>query len=263
MSDEYVNLDVSRAGVAVVTLNRPDVHNAFNNLVIDRLSDIFEELRVADGVRAVLIEGAGPSFSAGADLEWMRAAADYTHADNQQDALNLANMLSALRHLPQPTIALAHGASMGGGVGLVATCDIAVAERSAYFAFSEVRLGLTPATISPYVIEAMGARAARRYFLTGERFDAEEAYRLSLVHAIVDEKQGLADYSEELVQAIFKTAPGAVHAAKDLIDSVVSKPIDAGVRKDTAKRIADRRATDEGKEGTRAFLDKRAPSWAE
>lgn len=259
--EELVLLDTSRDGVAVVRLNRPDVHNAFSNLVIERLDDIFEDLRGADGVRVVMVEGAGKSFSAGADLNWMRAAADYTESENVEDSVFFSQMLNKLHTLPQPTIAVVQGPAVGGGLGLVSACDMAFAVKSAWFSFSETRLGLIPAVISPYVIKAMGPRAAHRYFLTAERFDAEEAYRLGLLHGLADDMQGLNAQIERVVAAIFETAPGAVHAAKDLIEAVEGKEIDNHVIKDTAKRIAERRASDEGREGTSAFLEKRKPHW--
>lgn len=261
-AEDVVLLNTTRAGVAVVTLNRPKVHNAFNPDVIEKLSDMFETLRVADTVRVVLIEGAGPSFSAGADLAWMRAAADYTTADNREDAGGMAEMLRRLSTLPQVTIALVHGAAMAGGCGIVSACDIAIATKTASFALSEVRLGIIPAVISPYVIRAIGARAAHRYFLTAERFDAATAQALGLVHAVVEDSNALSQESERLVQQVFTCAPGAVHAAKELIAAVAGRPIDSSVISDTARRIAERRASEEAKEGLSAFLEKRKPKWA-
>ncbi len=262
-AEDVVLLNTTRAGVAVVTLNRPKVHNAFNPEVIERLSDIFETLRGADGVRVVLIEGAGPSFSAGADLAWMRAAADLTERDNREDAGGMGEMLRRLHTLPQATIALVHGAAMAGGCGILSACDIAIATKTASFALSEVRLGIIPAVISPYVIRAMGARAAHRYFLTAERFDAATARALGLVHVVVEDNNALAQESERLVQQLFSCAPGAVNAAKELIAAVEGRPIDTHVIADTSRRIAERRASDEAKEGLSAFLEKRKPKWAE
>ncbi len=263
MKEDLVLLDSTRSGIVVLTLNRPEVHNAFNAEVIERLDDLLEELKGADGVRAVFIEGAGSSFSAGGDIKWMRAAADYTHNDNLEDARALAQMLHKLYTLPHPTIALVDGAVRGGGVGVVAACDMALATVRAHFALSEVRLGMIPATISPYVIKAIGERAARRYFLTGEVFSAEEAKQLGLVHALARDKNELSTLSEPLVQALFESAPGAVAAAKDLIAHVAGRPIEHGLIADTAKRIADQRATAEAREGLSAFLDKRQPSWCQ
>lgn len=262
MSGEPVLLDVTRAGTAVVTLNRPEVRNAFNAEVIERLTDILEDLRGAEGVRVVLIEGAGKSFSAGADIKWLQAAADYTYQDNLEDARRLADLLHRLYTLPQPTIALIDGAVRGGGNGLAAACDMAIATPKANFAFSEVKIGVAPATISPYVIKKIGEAAARRYFLTAEVFDANEALRLGLVHAVVPEKAALANESERLARLIFENGSHAITAAKELIDEVAGKPIDSHMKEETAKRIAEARATDEAREGLSAFLEKRKPSWA-
>lgn len=261
MKQDSILLDVTRAGVAVITLNRPEVHNAFNALVIERLNDILDELRGADGVRVVLLEGAGKNFSAGADLEWMRAAADYTHGDNLEDARALAGMLNRLHTLPQPTVALVTGAARGGGVGLIAACDMAIATRDASFAFTEAKLGMIPAIISPFVIRTIGERAARRYFLTAETFDADEAYRLGLVQWIVESKEAMAQESERLVTQIFQNGPNALHAVKDLIQAVAARTDYEGILDNTAHRLADIRATEEAKEGVAAFLEKRKPSW--
>ena len=259
-SDDVVLLNTTRDGVAVVTLNRPKVHNAFNPQVIEKLSDIFRTLRTADTVRVVMIDGAGPSFSAGADLAWMRAAAE---KGPREDTGDTAEMLWRLHTLPQVTIALVHGAAMAGGCGILSACDIAIATKTASFALSEVRLGIIPAVISPYVIRAIGARAAHRYFLTAERFDTATAHALGLVHIVVDDNDALAKESERLVQQIFTCAPGAIAAAKELIGVVAGHPIDSHLRADTSRRIAERRASDEAKEGLSAFLEKRKPKWAE
>lgn len=261
--DEVVTLNTTREGVAVVTLNRPDVHNAFNPEVIERLSDIFETLRVADGVRVVLLEGNGKSFSAGADLSWMRAAAEYDKETNATEANALGQMLNSIYTLPKPTIAVVHGPALAGGMGLVSVCDIAIAARSAFFALTEVRIGLTPATISPYVIEAIGPRNARRYFLTGERFSADEAFRMGLVHGVFEDRNALADAAEQLVGDFFQTAPGAVDVTKKLVRDVSFAEIDKKLIQMTADLIASQRQTDEGREGTTAFLEKRKPWWQE
>lgn len=261
--EEQVLLDTTREGVAVVTLNRPEVHNAFNAEVVERLSDIFDDLAKQDGVRVVLIDGAGKSFSAGADLEWMRAAGDYTEKENYEDALASANMFHRLRALPQPSLALVHGPALGGGVGLVAAADIAIATSEAQFGLTEVRLGLVPAVISPYVIEAIGPRAARRYFLTGEKFGVDEAMRLGLVHIAVKSKQELADAAEELVSAILECSPDAIARAKRLIEVNRHGFPDHELRAATARFIAEARVSDEGKEGVASFLAKRKPKWAQ
>jgi methylglutaconyl-CoA hydratase len=261
MTEKLVLLDATRGGVAVVTLNRPHLHNAFNADVVEQLTDIFEELRGADGVRCVLIEGAGESFSAGMDIEWMRFAADYTFDDNLADAKAIGHMLQRFHELPQPTIALVHGAAIGAGAGLTAAADIALADKSAFFAFAEVKLGITPSVIAPYAVEAIGMRAARRYFLTGERFTADEALRLGLVHAVVETRQALADLSEKIVSEVFGAAPGAVAGAKTLLATLAGKPHDAHLMAELARHAAESRATAEAKEGLSAYLEKRKPGW--
>lgn len=261
-SDPVV-LDASPGGIAAVVLNRPDKHNAFNNDVIARLDQAFETLRGADHVRAVIIRGVGKSFSAGADVEWMRAAAHYTEDENEKDALALAEMLRKLNELPMLTIAAVQGAAMGGGAGIVAACDVAVAVQSAVFRFSEVRLGITPATISPYVIDAIGPRWARALFATGESFDAAYAEKIGLVHFTVKDEEQMDAEIARLTDLAFDTAPGAVAAAKALVRDVTGREIDHALSVMTAKRIAARRASDEGKEGLTAFLEKRRPSWSQ
>ena len=263
-SEDVVLLNTTRAGVAVVTLNRPKVHNAFNPEVIDKLSDIFETLRTADGVRVVMVEGAGPSFSAGADLGLDAGGGGLL------DQPTIAKTRAAWRRccggcatLPQVTIALVHGAAMAGGCGILSACDIAIATKTASFALSEVRLGIIPAVISPYVIRAIGARAAHRYFLTAERFDAATAHALGLCISSSRTTTRWRKRPSGLVQQIFTCAPGAINAAKELIAAVAGKPIDSHVIADTARRIAERRASDEAKEGLSAFLEKRKPKWAE
>lgn len=258
---EIVKLNMTPGGVAVVTLNRPRVHNAMNQDMIARLSEVFSDLGKADGVRLVLLDGAGKSFSAGADLTWMRAAAEYSEAENFDDAMALAQMLNRLWTLPQPTIALVHGAALAGGTGLAAACDMVVATKDASFGLTEVRLGIIPSVISPYVLSAIGLRAAQRYFLTAERFDADEARRLGLVHIVVEDQNALAAEAERLTQTVFSCAPGAIASAKTLIRDVWGREIDADLMADTARRIARARVGSEGKEGLAAFLQKRKPSW--
>ncbi|EAP88923.1 MAG: enoyl-CoA hydratase [Oceanicaulis sp.] len=263
-AENEVLLDVTPGGAAIVTLNRPDKHNAFNADIIARLSDIFETLRAnTDEVRVVFLRGAGRSFSAGADLEWMKAAADWTHEDNQADALNLARMLKRLHDLPQTTIALVQGAAMGGGAGLMAACDVAVAVKDAKIRFSEVRLGLTPATISPFVVRAIGPRYARALFATGEGFDGEFAHKIGLAQYVVESADELDDMMEYLGKLAFQTAPGAVRDAKALVDMVADREINDDLLRKTAHQIADRRVSDEGREGLAAFLEKRKPYWAD
>ena len=263
-AENPVLLDVSPAGVAVVTLNRPDKHNAFNAEVIAALSDVFETLRAnEDGVRIVFLRGSGKSFSAGADLDWMKAAALYTEADNEEDALALANMLRKLYELPQMTVALVHGAAMGGGAGLLAACDIGVVMKDATIRFSEVRLGLTPATISPFVIRAIGPKWSRALFASGEGFDGEFAEKIGLAQYTVADMEEMTAMEEHLAKLAFAAAPGAVADAKQLVDDVYGREIDHGLGVHTAKAIAKRRASEEGKEGLSAFLERRKPDWAE
>ena len=253
--------DVDDRGVARVTLNRADVHNAFNEELIAALTQTFQTLGEDAGVRVIVLRGAGPSFSAGADVNWMRQAAGYGEEQNVADAMHLSTMLHTLNTVPKPTIALVHGAAMGGGVGLVACCDIALAVRSAKFALSEVRLGLTPATISPYVIAKIGEGQARRLFLTAERFDGVTAEKIGLLHITVGSVEDLDVTAEGLIDQLLVGAPGAQAAAKDLIFTVKGREVTLPLREETAERIAVRRASPEGREGLAAFLDKRRPAW--
>lgn len=262
---EYKTIDfaVSRAGVAAITLSRPEKHNAFNSLVIAELTEVFEMLANETLIRLVILRGAGKSFSAGADLDWMKRAADYTQQENEDDAVRLAQMLRKLHDLPQVTLALVQGAAMGGGAGLVAACDVAIAMSSAKFRFSEVRLGLTPATISPFVIKAIGPRWAKALFVTAESFDAAYAEKMGLVHYVAQNEEEMLALEEHIASLVFAAAPGAVAASKTLVDDMVSQEIDDGLGHDTAKRIAARRTSEEGREGLSAFLEKRKPNWAD
>ena len=257
----FRSIDVDmRAAVAVVTLNRPDMHNAFDELLIAELRTALQRLDREESVRAVVLAGAGKSFCAGADLNWMKKMAAFSSSQNLADAKALAKMLQTLSQLSKPTIARVHGAVFGGGVGLVACCDIAVGDMNATFALSEARLGLIPATIAPYVIEAIGARAARRYFLSGERFTAAEAFRLGLLHELVPlpELDGMIN---EILGALVTSGPAAQTECKALIRAVAHRPADASMLADTARRIARVRASPEAREGVAAFLGKRKASW--
>jgi methylglutaconyl-CoA hydratase len=247
-------------GRATLWLNRPERHNAFDDGLIAELSAALAALAADSAIRVLLLAGRGKSFSAGADLAWMKRMAGNTAAENEADAQKMAEMLHRLDSLPKPTVALVQGAAMGGGVGLVAACDIAIATEDAQFAFSEARLGLTPATISPYVIAAIGPRAARRYFLTAERFDARRALGLGLVSAVVP-AAALAAAANKLADILCQNSPGAMAEAKRLIADVTGRPIDAALRYETAGRIARQRASAEGREGVAAFLEKRKPNW--
>lgn len=246
--------------VAVVWLAREKVRNAFNETLIAELASAFTRLGADDGVRAIVLAGRGPAFCAGADLDWMRRMAGYSFEENRADARALAEMLRTIDRCPKPTIARVHGDAYAGGMGLVAACDIAVAASTTGFCLSETRLGLVPATISPYVIRAMGQQAARRYALTAERFDAAEALRLGFVHAVVP-ADGLDTRIEEVLAALMQTSGSAVSEAKRLVREVAGRPIDEALLADTAERIATARASDDGREGVRAFLDKRKPRW--
>jgi methylglutaconyl-CoA hydratase len=255
-------IDVTmRNAIAIVVLDRPDVHNAFNEALIAELTDTLVALDGDETVRAVVVAGAGKSFCAGADLHWMKKMAGHGHAENVADANALAHMLRTLHGLSKPTIARVHGTAMGGGVGLVACCDIAIAAQEATFAFSEGKLGLIPATIGPYVIEAIGARQARRYFITAERFTAAEAFRIGLVHDIVPAVELDARINELLGSLLF-VGPRAQMECKALIRGVAHRPIDADVIAGTAEHIAAIRASQEGRDGVAAFLAKRAAPWA-
>ena len=250
-----------RDGVARVTLSRPDRHNAFDETTIAELTQALAVIDASPRVRVLVLAGAGASFCAGADLAWMARMAAFSYEENVADARALARLLQALAALSKPTIARVHGPAYGGGVGLVACCDIAVAAREATFALSEAKLGLVPATIGPYVVEAIGARAARRYFLTCERFDATEACRIGLVHEVVPSPEALDARIDELLGHLLVAGPHAQAAAKALTRAVAHRPIDERVIADTAERIATIRASDEAREGIAAFLTRRAPAW--
>ena len=262
MSEVSILTHIDDQGIATLTMNRPKLHNAFDDLLIEELTAALLRLSSDHRCRVVLLTGSGKSFSAGADLNWMRRMADYTREENLRDALGLATLMQTLNSLAKPTIALVQGATYGGGVGLVACCDMAIATERATFCLSEVKLGLMPAVISPYVIGAIGARACRRYFLTAEVFDAAEAGRLGLVHEVVADDAALRLRAQELAGSLLKNGPRAMAAAKELISVVAGRPVDAGLIADTAARIAERRASAEGREGLSAFLEKRTPEWA-
>jgi methylglutaconyl-CoA hydratase len=254
-------LQISRAGpVARVFLNRPDVRNAFNDSVIAELGAAFAGFAADASLRAVVLGGHGKAFCAGADLSWMRAMADYTWEQNRADAQGLADMLHAIWSCPVPVIGRVHGDCYAGGVGLAAVCDIVVAAEGVNFCLSEAKLGLLPATIGPYVVKALGEQAARRYFTTAERFDAARAHALGFVHEVVP-ADALDAKVDELLAALVANGPAAVRACKKLVQDVADRAIDEALRADTARRIADIRASAEGREGVQAFLNKRDPSW--
>ena len=260
MTGTGVIVDVRADGRATLTLDRPDVHNAFDDRLIRRLTEELAGLERDPKVRVLVIAAAGRSFSAGADLDWLKRAANYSPAENLSDVEALAGMLKALNRFRHPTLAAVQGAAYGGGVGLVACCDIAIASDRAQFSMSEVKLGLIPGTISPYVVAAMGERQARRYMLTGERFDAGEAKRIGLVHEVVA-AEALAAAVDDVAGTLLANGPRAMAEVKDLIAAVSRRPVDDALIADTAARFARVRASDEGREGVAAFLEKRRPGW--
>lgn len=252
--------EIDDKGIARITLTRPDKHNAIDDQLIAELTTMLQGLASDRRVRALVLAAKGKTFSAGADLNWMQRMADYTEEQNLEDGRALANLMRTLNEFPQPTIALVQGAAYGGGIGLIACCDIAIAADSSRYCLSEVKLGLIPAVISPYVIAAMGERTARRYFLTAERFSAAEALRIGLVHEVTPSEL-LETHCQRMLDALMKAGPQALKAAKELIFAVSNHPIDDGIIEDTAARIARVRVSDEGREGIAAFLESRKPEW--
>jgi methylglutaconyl-CoA hydratase len=261
MSEATILTQINDRGVATLTMNRPEVHNAFDDRFIATLTETLVSLERNPAVRLVILAASGSSFSAGADLDWMKRMAGYSRDENLADALGLAGLMQQLNSLAKPTIALVQGAAYGGGVGLVACCDIVLATRRASFCLSEVKLGLIPAVISPYVMAAMGEKACRRYFLTAEPFDAAEAQRLGLVHEVVEDEEALLALAEKITVTLLRNSPQALTAAKELIAAVAGQSLTSGLIADTAARIAEQRSSREGKEGLTAFLEKRKPCW--
>ncbi len=257
----YQTLSIERQGkVATLWMDRPEVFNAFDEQLIDELAEACVELDADASVRVVVLAGKGRHFSAGADLNWMKRASAFTEEENRADARRFAGMLRRLSGMSKPTIARIQGAALGGGTGLAAACDMAVASRDASFATSEVKFGIIPAVISPYVLRAIGPRQALRYFQSGERFSARRAYEIGLVNEVC-ERDDLDATLESLIEPLIAGAPQAQQAAKDLIEAIDGRPIDDDVSEETAQRIARQRATDEARDGIAAFLDKRTPSW--
>ncbi|MGB9990508.1 enoyl-CoA hydratase/isomerase family protein [Pseudoduganella rhizocola] len=258
---DYQTLTISIADkLATVTLNRPDVRNSFNEQTINEIASAFDELGRNELVRAIVLAANGPAFCAGADLNWMKKMAGYSYSENQADAMQLAQMLRTIYLCPKPVVAKVQGDCYAGGMGLVAACDIAVAVQEANFCLSEVKLGLIPATISPYVIKAMGENAARRYFLTAERFSAAEAHRVGFVHEVAA-ADALDAKVAEIVKSLLGNSPNAVKEAKALVRDVVDRPVIDELLADTAQRIANIRASEQGREGVQSFLEKRKPNW--
>lgn len=258
---EYLLKSVDARGVATVTLNRPERHNAIDDVLIAHLTSVLRSLDKDDEVRLVAIAGAGRSFCAGGDIEWLRRAAQRSEEENEEEAASLFEMFLTLHGLTKPTIALVNGAAYGGGVGLVACCDIAIAAKDASFCLSEVRLGLIPATVAPFVLRSIGARQARRFFLTAERVTAEQALAIGLVHLVTPDSD-LSAASDQIIGALLQGAPGAQADAKSLIDFCESQPVDDELKEEASRRLAKRRASIEGQEGLSAFLSKRRASWA-
>jgi methylglutaconyl-CoA hydratase len=261
-TSDLVRIEATLQGAVTVVLNRPERKNAFDADLISAMSDAFETLRGAEGVRVVFLRGAGGTFSAGADLDWMRRAADHTEADNREDAMAMAVMMKKLWDLPQLTVALVEGGAFGGGAGLAAICDLAIASRDAKFSFSEVRLGLIPAVISPYVVAAIGVRQARALFATARVFDAAFAEQIGLVGEVVEGAAALTAAHDRIAREVLACAPGAVADAKQLVTDVAFREIGHDLMELTARRIAAARVGEEGQEGVRAFLERRKPAWA-
>ena len=259
-SEENVLLSIDERGVATVTLNRPETHNAFNQDVIKALTEAFNQVHQNDSVKAMVLASNGKSFSAGADLNWMKAMASYSLEENETDAGKLAEMFRVLYFLNKPTIARVQGAAFGGAIGLIACCDIAIGSRLSKFCLSEVKLGLIPATISPYVVKAIGARLAKRYFMTAEVFSSRRARRIGLLSETVSETE-LDSTIEDLLASILKNGPTAVSNAKALVDFVDGKTIDSELIQATSSKIAQTRVSEEGQEGLSAFLEKRKPNF--
>lgn len=256
----YISTSIDPRGVAQLVLNRPEVHNAFDDKMISELIQALDLFAANPAVRVLLLRSSGKNFSAGADLGWMRSMADKNYDENLLDAGELAKLMQKLDNFPAPTLAIVQGAAFGGAVGLVACCDIAIASDKASFCLSEVKIGLIPAVISPYVVRAMGERASRRYFLTAERFFAAEALHLGLLHQLVSDDE-LHGVSDAMVQTLLANSPAAVKAAKNLIFTVANQPTTQALVDETSRRIAQIRVSSEGQEGLSAFLQKRTPAW--
>lgn len=257
-----VKLESTPDGVVTITINRPQRRNALDSLTIEGLTEAFETLHGADHVRLVFLRGAGPAFCAGGDLEWMAQGTELAEDDNRADAMTLATLFKRLADIPAVTVALVHGPAFGGGAGLVAACDYAVAAKGVSFGFPEVKLGLTPSVIAPYVVDAIGPRAARALFVTGRSFDAEEALRIGLVQELAADAAGLEAIAKRLTGEVMAAAPEAVIEARRQVGEVWGRPIDHGLMEETARSLAHRRVSDEAKEGVAAFRARRKPSWA-
>jgi len=247
--------------VGIITLNRPEKRNALNKELVKEMLLVLQQAAVDDQIKVLLLQGNGEHFCAGADIKWMETMTTATQEENYSDAQRLADLMYRIYSFPKPTLALTHGATMGGGLGLVAACDIAIAAKDAYFAFSEVKIGLAPSTISPYVLDAIGERAARYYFLTGERFDALEAQHLGLIHRVCDSEE-LFQSAKQIIDQLLQNGPAAMTAVKHLIQYVAKEKITVSLGQKTAEHLSDLRATIEAQEGLKAFLEKRKPRWS-
>ncbi len=261
MSEYQAILTEVDGSVGILTLNKAQRHNAFDEQLIAEITEGLRELERDTRVRTVVLSSTGKSFCAGADLNWMKRAAGYTHEENLRDANRLAELMSTLNELSKPTVARVQGPAYGGGVGLIAACDIAVGTYDAVFSLSEVKLGIVPAVISPYVLAAIGERYSRRYMLTAERFSAAEAYRIGLLHELVPGEEQLDEAIAEILDSLLANGPQAQAECKTLIRVVAGQPIDDETIAETAQRITRVRASPEGREGLAAFLDKREPNW--
>jgi len=255
-----IETNIDDRGIATITINKAEKHNAFDEIVILQLTEAFRTLNNEDAVKLICLRGRGKSFSAGADLNWMKKMATYSWEENYQDSLALASLMSTIADSEKPTLALVQGAAIGGGVGLVACCDFAFASDAASFCLSEVKLGLIPAVISPYVVETIGSKNATRYFISAEKFNAEAAQRMGLVSEVIAAAK-FEKYIENFLDQIGSNAPVAIKEAKKLINYVTAGPISEEMIRETASKIADRRASLEGIEGVSAFLEKRAANW--
>jgi methylglutaconyl-CoA hydratase len=259
MSYQTIEIDIQNS-IATIWLNRPEVRNALNETMIDELDHAFKHLGWSEEVRVVVLAGRGSAFCAGGDLQWMQRMATYSAAENESDAMRLAAMLSRINRCPKPTIARVHGPAFAGGMGLSAACDIVIASKTAEFCLSEVKIGLVPATIAPYVLQALGVRASRRYMLTAERISADEAHRIGFVHE-VRESDDMDDAIGEIAKSLRMGGPAAIAISKYLIGMAAVRPIDSELIEDTARLIAKVRASAEGREGVDAFLGKRKAAW--
>ncbi|MBK8270651.1 MAG: enoyl-CoA hydratase/isomerase family protein [Planctomycetes bacterium] len=257
---QFVQMAVAQ-GIAAISINRPELHNAFNEVVIAELTEAMNSASQSQDVRVVVLRGEGKSFCAGADVNWMKRMIDYSYEENVADATAMADMLAAIRKCQKPVIARVHGAAIGGGVGLTAACDMAVAVKSALFCLSEVKLGILPAVISPYVMEKMGPGPMRRYALTAEKFDAAEAHRLGLVSHVVEDEAQLDAWIAATAKAIMDNGPEALAACKRVLADVQEQQTSAGKQQLTVERISKQRVTPEGQDGLKSFLEKRKPNW--